>query len=89
MLSYANPHMPPQPSPSLRSCQVYHTNTHQPAYQPPQGRPKSGPEPKFSLNPVVPRLSELLGAPVLKADDCIGAPVEAKLKEMSNGQVRP
>lgn len=51
------------------------------------GRPKDGPEDKFRLNPIVPRLSELLGKPVLKADDCIGAPVEAKLKEMSNGQV--
>lgn len=29
-----------------------------------QGRPKSGPEDKFRLNPVAPRLSELLGKPV-------------------------
>jgi 3-phosphoglycerate kinase len=31
---------------------------------PPQGRPKGGPEAKYSLSPVVPRLSELLGKPV-------------------------
>lgn len=29
-----------------------------------QGRPKSGPEDKFRLTPVAPRLSELLGKPV-------------------------
>jgi phosphoglycerate kinase len=32
-----------------------------------QGRPKSGPEDKFRLNPVAPRLSELLGKPVSSA----------------------
>ena len=36
------------------------------------GRPKEGPENKFSLKHVVPRLSELLGKPVKFADDCIG-----------------
>ena len=51
------------------------------------GRPKDGPEDKFRLNPVVPRLSELLGKPVLKADDCIGKPVEEKLAQLQNGQV--
>lgn len=30
----------------------------------PQGRPKSGPEDKFRLNPVAPRLSELIGKAV-------------------------
>lgn len=29
-----------------------------------QGRPKSGPEDKFRLTPVAPRLQELLGKPV-------------------------
>ena len=51
------------------------------------GRPKKGPEDKFRLTPIVPRLSELLGAPVVKADDCIGAAVTDKLATMSNGQV--
>ena len=53
------------------------------------GRPKDGPEDKFRLNPVVPRLSELLGKAVQKADDCIGEAVTSKLAEMSNGDVRP
>lgn len=53
----------------------------------PQGRPKDGPEDKFRLTPVVPRLSELLGADVQKVDDCIGPDVEAAVKKMENGQV--
>jgi len=36
------------------------------------GRPKEGPEDKFSLVHVVPRLSELLGQEVKFATDCIG-----------------
>jgi phosphoglycerate kinase len=51
------------------------------------GRPKSGPEDKFRLTPLVPRLSELLGKKVVKADDCIGPEVESKVKAMSNGDV--
>nr|AKP17751.1 phosphoglycerate kinase [Auxenochlorella pyrenoidosa] len=51
------------------------------------GRPKKGPEDKFRLNPVVPRLSELLGKAVKKADDCIGAPVEEALKTLQNGEL--
>ena len=45
------------------------------------GRPKSGPEDKFSLKPLVAHLSELLdGATVKIAPDCIGNEV----KEMAN-----
>jgi len=51
------------------------------------GRPKSGPEDKFRLNPIVPRLSELLGKPVQKVDDCIGPEVEAAVAKMQNGDV--
>src|SRR5438309_4231650 len=36
------------------------------------GRPKGGPEPKFSLKPVADRLGQLLAKPVKFADDCIG-----------------
>src|SRR2546421_1067904 len=36
------------------------------------GRPKGGPEPKFSLKPAATRLGELLGKPVKFANDCIG-----------------
>merc|ERR1711968_31327 len=39
------------------------------------GRPKNGPEDKFSLAPVAPRLAELLGKECKMAGDCIGDPV--------------
>merc|ERR1711904_596676 len=51
------------------------------------GRPKDGPEDKFRLNPVVPRLTELLGQEVGKADDCIGDEVAAKVDAMSDGEI--
>src|SRR5450432_4453740 len=40
------------------------------------GRPKGGPEPKYSLKPAASRLSELLGKPVKFAEGCIGPVVE-------------
>jgi len=51
------------------------------------GRPKDGPEDKFSLGPVAPRMSELLGCTVEMAPDCIGDAVTAKVDAMSNGDV--
>ena len=36
------------------------------------GRPKGKPNPEFSLRPVADRLAELLGRPVVFADDCVG-----------------
>merc|ERR1711988_1821788 len=51
------------------------------------GRPKDGPEDKFSLSPVAGRLSELLGKDVAMAPDCIGEEVEKLVKDMSNGDV--
>jgi phosphoglycerate kinase len=36
------------------------------------GRPKGKPAPEFSLRPLVDRLSQLLGIPVVFADDCVG-----------------
>ncbi|HUK33903.1 MAG TPA: phosphoglycerate kinase [Vicinamibacterales bacterium] len=36
------------------------------------GRPKGKPNPEFSLRPLVDRLSQLLGAPVVFANDCVG-----------------
>jgi len=51
------------------------------------GRPKNGPEDKFRLTPIVPRLSELLGKKVTKTEDCIGPEVESKLGQISNGEV--
>jgi phosphoglycerate kinase len=52
------------------------------------GRPKDGPEDKFRLNPVVPRLAELLpGTNVSKVDDCIGDKVAAAAKAAKNGDL--
>src|SRR5690242_1302390 len=42
------------------------------------GRPKGGPEPKYSLKPVADRLSQLLSKPVAFANDCIGLEAEQK-----------
>eukprot|EP00250_Pteridium_aquilinum_P009418 c18657_g1_i1 orf=330-1631(-) len=50
------------------------------------GRPKGVTE-KFRLNPLVPRLSELLGFTVEKADDSIGEEVEKKVAALPNGGV--
>lgn len=51
------------------------------------GRPKDGPEDKFSLGPVALRLSELLGKTVTMAPDCIGDGVASIVSGMSNGDV--
>jgi phosphoglycerate kinase len=51
------------------------------------GRPKDGPDPKFSLRPVAAHLSELLGKPVAFAEDCIGPVAEAAAKELNPGDV--
>ncbi|KAF3533705.1 hypothetical protein DY000_02043304 [Brassica cretica] len=51
-----------------------------------KGRPK-GVTPKFSLVPLVPRLSELLGIEVKKADDCIGPEVESLVASLPEGGV--
>jgi phosphoglycerate kinase len=50
------------------------------------GRPK-GVDEKLRLNPVAVRLSELLGKPVLKTDDCIGDEVAAQVNTLNNGDV--
>lgn len=53
-----------------------------------QGRPKDGPEDKFRLAPVAPRLSELLGAEVKTVQDCIGDEVAKAVDSAANGSVR-
>ncbi|CAH9078441.1 unnamed protein product [Cuscuta europaea] len=50
------------------------------------GRPK-GVTPKYSLKPLVPRLSELLGIEVKMANDCIGEEVEKLVAEIPEGGV--
>lgn len=51
------------------------------------GRPKSGPEDKFSLGPCAARMSELLGADVTLAPDCIGEDVEKIVSAAKEGDV--
>ena len=51
------------------------------------GRPKSGPEAKFSMKPAVARLSELLGQPVTLATVVIGAAARAKAAALKSGEV--
>jgi 3-phosphoglycerate kinase len=51
------------------------------------GRPKAGPEKKFSLKPAAERLSELLGKPVKLAEDCVGPAAESAVAAMRDGDV--
>ncbi len=51
------------------------------------GRPKGGPDPKYSLRPAAKKLEELLGRPVGFASDCVGAEAEAQSKALSDGRV--
>ncbi len=51
------------------------------------GRPKQGPEEKFSLKHVVAYLSDKLGVDVQFAADCIGAEAEAKSAALKSGEV--
>ena len=52
------------------------------------GRPKNGPDEKFSLKPLVNHLSELLdGATVKIAPDCIGEEVKKMASEIKPGEV--
>jgi phosphoglycerate kinase len=51
------------------------------------GRPKGKPDPKYSLAPAAAKLSELIGAPVAFADDCVGADAEAKSRALGNGGI--
>jgi len=51
------------------------------------GRPKGGPDPKFSLKPVVPAVAAILGKPVAFAADCVGPDAENAIAAMKNGDV--
>jgi phosphoglycerate kinase len=51
------------------------------------GRPKGGPEPKYSLRPVAEHLSGLLGKPVAFAEDCVGPVAEKAAKALKPGGV--
>lgn len=51
------------------------------------GRPKSGPEAKFSMKPTAVRLSELIGKPVIMAADVIGPDAKAKAAALKDGEI--
>jgi phosphoglycerate kinase len=51
------------------------------------GRPKGGPNPKYSLKPVAVRLGELLQMDVKFAPDCIGDQVIAIVNSMKDGEI--
>ncbi|MDT8897406.1 phosphoglycerate kinase [Thermanaerothrix sp. 4228-RoL] len=51
------------------------------------GRPKGGPDPKYSLKPVADYLANLLGKPVKFAEDCIGPVAEEAAKALKPGEV--
>ena len=51
------------------------------------GRPKGGPDPKYSLRPAAKKLEELLGRPVAFALDCVGPGAEGQSKALRDGEV--
>jgi phosphoglycerate kinase len=51
------------------------------------GRPKGGPDPKYTLAPVAEYLGKLLGKKVAFAADCVGAPAEEAAKALKAGEV--
>ncbi len=51
------------------------------------GRPKGERVEKYSLHPVAEHLSNLLGAPVAFANDCVGEAAESKVADMQDGDV--
>lgn len=51
------------------------------------GRPKGGPDPKYSLRPVANYLSDLLDRPVKFAEDCIGPQAVSAVNSLQPGEV--
>ncbi|KAG8167986.1 hypothetical protein KVR01_003675 [Diaporthe batatas] len=51
------------------------------------GRPNGSPNPKYSLQPVVPELEKLLGKSVTFAPECVGSEVEAIVNKTEGGGV--
>ncbi len=51
------------------------------------GRPKGGPEAKYSLKPAAERLSQLLGKPVKLVPDCVGTVAEEAAAVITAGEV--
>src|SRR5271166_4120122 len=51
------------------------------------GRPKKGPDPKYSLEPAAKRLAELLAQDVTLPEDCIGDAAKKVVYDLRGGQV--
>lgn len=51
------------------------------------GRPKDGPDPDLSLEPVAARLGELLALPVTFVPNCVGPEAEAAVARVGRGEV--
>jgi phosphoglycerate kinase len=51
------------------------------------GRPGGEPAPALSLRPVAARLAELLGQPVVFAEDCVGEPARAAVARLQDGDL--
>ena len=51
------------------------------------GRPKGGPDLKYSLRPAAKKLEQLLGNPVAFALDCVGPGAEGQSKALRDGEV--
>lgn len=51
------------------------------------GRPKGELKEELKMNPVASKLSEILGKPVKKLDQVVGAPVNEAIQGMNNGEV--
>ena len=51
------------------------------------GRPKGGPDLKYSMRPAAKKLEELLGGPVAFALDCVGPGAEGQSKALRDGEV--
>ncbi len=51
------------------------------------GRPKGGPDPKYSMKPVAEFLGTMMGKPVKFAEDCVGVPAEKAAAALQPGEV--
>lgn len=51
------------------------------------GRPKDGPEAKYSMKPAADRLAELIGKPVVLAKDVIGEDAKEKAAALKDGEI--
>lgn len=51
------------------------------------GRPKNGPEDKFSLKHIIPHIEKLVGKEVLFANDCIGSEAKQKSAVLKSGEI--